>query len=146
MSKQNARNTNRYHLPRGHDDGEYNRSKLFYGSVNEQLSGGRGNRRDDIVLEDTGIDPKEFNDFGNISIQYQSRRRHDNCRTVDPQHHLVGVDIGPSILDIDLVLPLRCEAIEHNVHAHEEQTDNLCGGIMIGGFAGNAKYGHTDGN
>mmetsp|Transcript_22707 Transcript_22707/g.47635 ORF Transcript_22707/g.47635 Transcript_22707/m.47635 type:complete len:147 (+) Transcript_22707:423-863(+) len=146
MPKQNTRNTNRDHLSRRHDHRKHNGSKLLNRCVNEQLSRSGSNRRDDIILKNRGVHFEKLNDFGNVAVENQSCRGHNDRGAIDTQHHLVGVDIGPSVLDVDFILPLAGEAIEADVHAHEEKADNFGGGIAIGTFTGDAENCHAQGD
>ncbi len=143
MPEQNTRNTNRNHLPGRHNHRKHDGSKLLNRCVNKQLSRSRSNRRDDVVLKHGRIDFEKLNDFGNIPVDDQSRRGHDDRRAIDTQHHLIGVDVGPPVLDVDFILPLAREAIEADVHAHEEEADDFGGGIAVGTLAGDAENGHA---
>ena len=146
MPKQNAGDTNRYHLPRGHDHRKHDRPKLLDRGINEKLPRCRRDGRDDVVLKDAWIDPKKLYDFGNIPIENQSRSRHDDRRTIHPQHHLIRIHVRPPVLDVNFILPLTREAIETNVHAHEEEADDFGGGVAVGAFARDAEDGHADGD
>mmetsp|Transcript_26145 Transcript_26145/g.44486 ORF Transcript_26145/g.44486 Transcript_26145/m.44486 type:complete len:234 (-) Transcript_26145:525-1226(-) len=146
VPKQHTRNTNRHHLPRCHDDGKHDRSKLLNGCINEQLPRCRCNCRDYIVLQHVGVHLEEFNNFGNVSPSNQTHRSHDNCRAIHTQHHLIRVHIGLSIFVIYLTLPLTCERIECNVRTHEEQPNNFRGGIRIRTFTGNTENCHSHRN
>mmetsp|Transcript_17154 Transcript_17154/g.31095 ORF Transcript_17154/g.31095 Transcript_17154/m.31095 type:complete len:263 (-) Transcript_17154:382-1170(-) len=146
MLKYKARNTNRYHLPRRHNHRKNNRSKLLNGRINEQLPSCRRNRRDDIVLQHTGVRLEKFNNFWNVSIEKQTSSCHHNRRAVHSQHHLIRVNIRPTIFYVNFVLPLGREAVEANITDHVEQTNNFRGCILVRRFAENAKHGHANGN
>ena len=118
MSKDNARDADGDHLAGCHDDGKDNGPKLLDGVVNEELAGCRGDGRNDVVPEDAGVGSHELKHLGKIAGEDQTARGDADGRGVDAKHHLVGIDVGPAVLGVDLVLPLGGEAIARDVGQH----------------------------
>mmetsp|Transcript_30845 Transcript_30845/g.62558 ORF Transcript_30845/g.62558 Transcript_30845/m.62558 type:complete len:117 (-) Transcript_30845:326-676(-) len=115
MSKHDAGNANRDHLTGRHDDGEDDGTEFLDGVVNEELSGCRGDGSDDVVPKDAWVGTHELEYLGEV-IGYDKTCGGDADRGgIDAQHHLVRVDVGPTVLGVDLILPLAGEAIAGNV-------------------------------
>mmetsp|Transcript_1114 Transcript_1114/g.3144 ORF Transcript_1114/g.3144 Transcript_1114/m.3144 type:complete len:335 (+) Transcript_1114:1537-2541(+) len=144
MRKDKARDADGNHLTGRHDDGKGDGSELLDGVVDEELAGCRGDGRNDVVPEDSGVGTHELKDLGEIAGDEQTERGDADGRGVDAKHHLVGVDVGPAVLGVDLVLPLGGEAIARDVGQHVQEAKELGGGIGVGRFAHQREDGHAE--
>ena len=142
VPKDNGRNANGKHLPRRHDDGERDRSKLFDGVENAQLSRRRRNGRDDVVMKGHGIFAQEFRHHGHVARDDETRGGDANGRNVDAEHHLVRVDVGTAVLLVHFILPLTRKAVKANVHEQKDQANDFGRGVLVGRFAQDRKDGH----
>jgi hypothetical protein len=135
MPKDHGRDTNGKHLSSRHDNSKNNRTKLLDGVKNTQLSTRRRNGRNDIVAQHDRIRQEKFVYNRNISSHNETRRGNENSRTVHTQHHLIGVDIGTTVLRVYLVLPLRREGIKANVHDEKDEANEFRCRILVRGLA-----------
>ena len=144
MRKDDARDADGDHLTGRHDDGKDDGSKLLDGVVDEELTRRRGDGRNDVVPEDTGVGSHELKDLGEVTGEDEAGRGDANGRSVDAKHHLVRINIGPAVLGVDFVLPLGSEAIARDVGQHVQEAKDLGAGVGVGRFAHDGEDGHAD--
>lgn len=148
MFKGNGRKDNAQHLSDGHDNGKDNRTELLDRKEDANLTTGRGNGRQEIVPGGIGVGQEEFPHDGNITADNQTDRRHTDGRDIDPQHHLVRIDVILSVLFVDLVLVLGGKTVKGNVEDQEDQSDKFRVAVPIFGtfLTGQGENGDTNGN
>lgn len=146
MAKHKGRNADGEHLSCSHNDSEHNRSEFFDGVEDAELSTGRRNGRDDIVVESLRIGREELDDHWKIAREDETSRGNADSADVHSKHHLVRIHVGSTVLGVYLVLPLRSERVKANVHEQEDQPAHAGLPFSVTGLAGKRKDGNTAGD
>ena len=78
----------RQDLPRDHDNVEHHGPELADGVIDEQLSCGAGDGRDDVVYQRDGVVVQEVDHHRDLAAHYQGHRGDADGRQVHPEHHV----------------------------------------------------------
>lgn len=117
MEEEETREEDGEELTRRHDGGEEERSKLFDGVQNAELTAHRGQRQDEDVLEYGGVATDEVEGLGKGTVGEEPEEREGGGDAVDVEHLVVRLHL---ITLEELVLESRGETVKSKVAKHEE--------------------------
>ena len=117
MEEEETREEDGEELTRRHDGREEERSKLFDGVQNAELTAHGGQRQDKDILEYGGVVTDEVKGLGKGTVGEEPEERERGGEAVDVEHLVVRLHL---ITLEELVLESRGEAIESKITKHEE--------------------------